>query len=222
MMGWGTRSSGIDLKRVMDVVLSALGLLVLSPVLVAVAVAVAARLGRPVLFRQTRPGLGGEPFTLYKFRTLTDACDPEGHRLPDEQRLTRFGQWLRSTSLDELPELFNVLRGDMSLVGPRPLLPEYLPRYSDEQARRHLVRPGMTGWAQVNGRNDRTWEDKLSLDVWYVDHQGPWLDLRILLRTAVVALRGEGVSRSGHATTTPFQGSAATGGESPGAGGELG
>lgn len=222
MMAWGSRSRGLDAKRAVDVVLSAVALLVLSPVLAVLAAAVAWRLGLPVLFRQQRPGLDGEPFTLYKLRTLTEERDADGRLLPDEDRLTPFGAWLRRTSLDELPELFNVLRGDMSLVGPRPLLTEYLPRYSPEQARRHEVRPGITGWAQVNGRNDRTWDDKLAMDVWYVDHRSVWLDLRILLRTAVVTVTGDGVSQGGHATTTPFRGSTTTGTGPSRSGGELG
>ncbi|MEO7825788.1 MAG: sugar transferase, partial [Allosphingosinicella sp.] len=162
---------GFDPKRPADILLSALGLIVLAPVLAAVAVAVATRLGRPVLFRQVRPGLGGKPFRLVKFRTMLDAVDSEGRPLDDSRRLTPFGRLLRASSLDELPELWNVLKGDMSLVGPRPLLMHYLPLYSPEQARRHDVRPGLTGWAQVNGRNALSWPEKLALDTWYVDHR---------------------------------------------------
>ncbi len=195
------------LKRAIDVLGATIALVVLSPVLLVVAWRVRREIGAPVLFRQQRPGLSGETFTLYKFRTMTDERGPNGELLPDDQRLTDFGRWLRSTSLDELPELWNVLRGDMSLVGPRPLLIEYLPRYSPHQARRHEVRPGITGWSQINGRNDMTWEDKLAMDVWYVDNHGLWLDVRILLRTLWVTLTRRGVSLSGHATTVRFMGS---------------
>lgn len=189
------------LKRVVDVIAAGVGLLVLSPVLVVIAIAVRRRLGSPVLFSQERPGLGGRSFTIRKFRTMTDARDAEGILLPDAERLTPFGRWLRSTSLDELPELWNVLVGQMSLVGPRPLLTEYLDHYTPEQARRHNVRPGMTGWSQINGRNDMSWEQKLDLDVWYVDNQSLWLDLRILLRTVCVTITRRGVNLAGHATT---------------------
>ena len=194
------------MKRAFDVVVAAVGLVVAAPLLAVLAVLVRLRLGSPVLFRQQRPGLVGEPFTLVKFRTMTDARGPDGEPLPDADRLTPFGRWLRATSLDELPELVNVLRGDMSLVGPRPLLPEYLDLYTPEQARRHEVRPGLTGWSQVNGRNDQPWEDKLAQDVWYVDHRSLWLDLRILLRTVAQVLRRSGVSSEGHATTPRFTG----------------
>lgn len=163
-----------------------------------------------MLFRQMRPGLHGEPFTLYKFRTMTDARDADGNLLPDAQRLTRFGRFLRSTSLDELPELWNVLKGDMSLVGPRPLLMQYLERYTPEQKRRHEVRPGITGWAQVNGRNAITWEEKFALDVWYVDNQSLWLDLRILMLTVWKVLRREAISQAGNATMTEFMGTSST------------
>jgi len=176
-------------------------------------------LGSPVLFRQRRPGRSGELFELRKFRTMTDERDAEGALLPDELRLTAFDSWLRSTSLDELPEMWNVLRGDMSLVGPRPLLVEYLERYSPEQARRHEVRPGITGWAQVNGRNDMPWPDKLAQDVWYVDHRSLWLDVRTLVRTLWVMVRREGVSLEGHATTVPFTGREGGGREDGAAGG---
>ena len=207
-------------KRAVDVVLAVIGLVLLAPVLAVLAWRVRRELGSPVLFRQRRPGLHGEVFELRKFRTMTDERDAEGALLPDEQRLTRFGQWLRSTSLDEVPELSNVLRGEMSLVGPRPLLVEYLERYSPEQARRHEVRPGITGWAQINGRNDMSWPDKLDLDVWYVDHRSMLLDVRILLRTLWVMVRREGVSLDGHATTLPFTGAEADAGE-PDAGAEA-
>jgi lipopolysaccharide/colanic/teichoic acid biosynthesis glycosyltransferase len=185
-------------------------LIVLSPLIAAVAAGVRWVLGSPVLFRQTRPGLGGAPFTIVKFRTMTDARDERGELLPDDERLGAFGRFLRSSTLDELPELWNVVRGEMSLVGPRPLLMEYLPRYSSDQARRHAVRPGMTGWAQVNGRNLATWDERLAQDVWYVDHWSLGLDLRILLRTPVLILRRAGVAHPGHATMPRF------GGEPPG------
>jgi sugar transferase EpsL len=194
-------------KRAIDVVLVAIGMVLLAPLFAVLAVKVRRELGSPVLFRQRRPGLGGELFELRKFRTMTDERGSDGQLLPDEQRLTDFGRWLRSTSLDEIPEMVNVLRGDMSLVGPRPLLVEYLERYSPAQARRHEVRPGITGWAQINGRNNMSWDDKLALDVWYVDHRSLWLDVRILLRTLWVMVTRQGVSLDGHATTVPFQGS---------------
>ena len=194
-------------KRAFDLALTLAGGVVLVPVCLVLALLVRRRLGTPVLFRQDRPGLHGEVFTLYKFRTMTDERGSDGELLPDAERLTPFGRFLRSTSLDELPELWNVLWGDMSLVGPRPLLVEYLELYTPEQARRHEVRPGITGWAQVNGRNDMSWGDKLALDVWYVDHRSLWLDLRILARTLRVAVTRQGVSRSGHATAPRFTGS---------------
>ncbi|GAB4459012.1 MAG: sugar transferase [Anaerolineae bacterium] len=181
-------------------------LLLLAPFLAVIALLVRVKLGAPVLFRQQRPGLHGRPFTIYKFRTMTDARDAKGQFLPDADRLTAFGRLLRRTSLDELPELFNVLRGEMSLVGPRPLLMQYLDRYTPEQARRHEVRPGITGWAQVNGRNALTWEEKFALDVWYVDHQSLWLDLKIILLTIWSVLRREGISQQGHATMPEFVG----------------
>jgi lipopolysaccharide/colanic/teichoic acid biosynthesis glycosyltransferase len=193
------------MKRLLDVVLSSAGLIVLSPVLLALALAIRLGMGAPILFRQVRPGLHGRPFTLYKFRSLRE--DPGGSRT-DEERLTRLGSLLRRTSLDELPELWNVLRGDMSLVGPRPLLMEYLPLYTPEQARRHDVRPGITGWAQINGRNAISWEEKFRLDVWYVEHRSLWLDLRILVLTLGRVVAGEGISEPGQATATPFRGSA--------------
>jgi sugar transferase EpsL len=194
----------VGVKRTIDVLGSAALLIVLSPVIALVAALVALRLGRPVIFRHERPGRNATPFTLLKFRTMTDARGPDGALLPDEDRLTAFGRRLRATSLDELPELWNVLGGDMSLVGPRPLLSEYLPHYTPRQARRHEVRPGVTGWAQVNGRNDLPWSEKLELDVWYVEHQTLWLDIRILLRTLSVPFRRQGISRSGHATAPRF------------------
>jgi sugar transferase EpsL len=194
------------IKRVVDIVGASVGIILLAPVMLAVALLVLLTMGRPVLFRQQRPGLRGKPFTLYKFRTMRDARSASGELLPDELRLTTFGKWLRSTSLDELPELFNVLKGEMSLVGPRPLLMEYLPRYSPEQARRHEVKPGITGWAQVNGRNALSWEEKFRLDVWYVDHWNLWLDVKILLLTIWKVLKREGISAEGSATMPMFMG----------------
>lgn len=194
-------------KRLFDLgVASALSVIAL-PVAAAVAAAVRWRLGSPVIFRQDRPGIHSRPFTLYKFRTMTDVRDGSGVLVADDQRLTSFGRWLRSISLDELPELWNVLKGDMSLVGPRPLLMEYLGRYSAEQARRHEVRPGITGWAQVHGRNEPPWSERLALDVWYVDHASLGLDLRILIRTLVSVARREGISAAGHVTAPKFGGS---------------
>lgn len=202
MASWYARGG----KRVLDLVAGSVGLVVLSPVLGVVAVLVRRNLGSPVLFRQERPGLGGRPFTLLKFRTMLDAVGADGAVLPDSSRLTPFGEQLRSTSLDELPELWNVVRGDMSLVGPRPLLMQYLPLYSASQARRHSVRPGLTGWAQVNGRNALSWASKFELDVWYVDHVSLGLDLRILWRTVASVVRREGISAAGEATMPPFEG----------------
>ena len=194
------------MKRLLDVAASAAALALLSPVIAITAVLVALRLGRPVIFRQVRPGLHGRPFTVVKFRTMTDARGPGGALLSDAERLTPFGAWLRRTSLDELPQLWNVLRGDMSLVGPRPLLMEYLPLYSPEQARRHEVRPGLTGWAQVRGRNAISWDERFALDVWYVDHRSFLLDLRILLMTVAKVVRSEGVTGQGQATVEYFRG----------------
>ena len=193
-------------KRAFDLILVALSAPLWAPLLGLTAILVRIRLGSPVLFRQVRPGLGGQPFQVFKFRTMTEARDAKGNYLPDKQRLTAFGCWLRSTSLDELPELFNVLRGEMSLVGPRPLLMQYLNRYTTDQARRHEVRPGITGWAQVNGRNSISWDDKFRLDVWYVDHQSIWLDLRILLMTSREVLRRQGINKPGYVGTEEFMG----------------
>ena len=195
------------LKRVFDVSAALCCLLLLSPVLLASWVLVRIRLGSPALFVQQRPGLHGELFSMCKFRTMTNAKGADGQLLPDAQRLTAFGRFLRSTSLDELPELFNVLKGDMSLVGPRPLLVEYLPLYTPEQARRHDVRPGITGWAQVNGRNAIGWEEKFRLDVWYVDNRSFWLDLKILWLTCMRVFLREGISQEGSATMEKFTGS---------------
>ena len=194
------------IKRIVDVLVSAAALLALFPVIVVVAILIFRRLGSPILFRQTRPGKGGKPFEMVKFRTMLDAVDAEGNTLPDDQRLTSFGAFLRSTSLDELPELWNVLKGDMSLVGPRPLLMEYLPLYSKEQYRRHDVRPGVTGWAQINGRNAISWEDKFKLDAWYVDNRSFWLDLKILFLTVKKVLVRDGISGEGETTMSKFTG----------------
>jgi lipopolysaccharide/colanic/teichoic acid biosynthesis glycosyltransferase len=194
-------------KRLFDLIAAACGLLLLAPLLAVIAWQVRRRLGAPVLFRQLRPGRNGIPFEIIKFRTMRDAVDERGEPLPDGERLTPFGRLLRATSLDELPELWNVLRGDMSLVGPRPLLMEYLPLYSAEQFRRHAVRPGITGWAQVNGRNALSWEAKFRLDIWYVEHQSFWLDLKILAMTLGKVLAREGISARGEATMPKFTGS---------------
>ncbi len=193
-------------KRLLDLALTIPALLVLSPVWLGVAGLVRVKLGAPVVFRQRRPGAHGRPFEIYKFRTMTDDRAADGQLLPDAQRLTKFGRFLRSTSLDELPELFNILKGEMSLVGPRPLLMQYLERYTPEQARRHTVRPGLTGWAQVNGRNALTWEQKFALDVWYVDHLSVWLDLKIILLTVLKIIRREGINEPGQATAQEFMG----------------
>ncbi len=193
-------------KRLFDLIVTSLGLLVISPIMLIIALLVRVFHGAPVLFRQQRPGYKGHPFYIHKFRTMTDARDREGNSLPDSARLTPLGRFLRSSSLDELPELFNILRGEMSLVGPRPLLMQYLERYSPEQARRHDVLPGITGWAQINGRNTLTWEDKFALDVWYVDNHSFWLDIRILLLTLWKVFKREGISQPGHATAEEFMG----------------
>jgi lipopolysaccharide/colanic/teichoic acid biosynthesis glycosyltransferase len=195
------------MKRLLDFVVAFLTLLALALPLLLVAWQIRRKLGSPVLFKQRRPGLHGRPFTMVKFRTMTDERDPDGVLLPDVQRLTAYGGFLRASSLDELPELWNVLCGDMSLVGPRPLLLAYLSRYTPQQARRHEVRPGITGWAQISGRNALSWEEKFRLDVWYVDHQSLWLDLRILLITIWKVIRREGISAAGEATMAPFTGS---------------
>jgi len=194
-------------KRLLDFAGAASALLLLSPVLAAVALAIRLFLGRPVLFRQERPGYLEKPFTIHKFRTMLDAADSQGNLLPDRLRLTRFGSMLRQTSLDELPELWNVLKGDMSLVGPRPLLPAYLPRYTAFQRRRHEVKPGMTGWAQIHGRNAVAWEQKFAMDVWYVDNRSFWLDVKILWMTIIKVSRREGITHKGHASMAEFLGS---------------
>ena len=194
------------LKRAFDVVVAVTALVVLAPFLAVIALMIRTRMGSPVLFRQVRPGLHGEPFTMLKFRTMTDRRDPRGELLPDAERLTGLGQFLRRTSLDELPELLNVVAGEMSLVGPRPLLMEYLPLYNSEQRRRHDVRPGVTGWTQVNGRNALTWDEKFALDCWYVDHRSLLLDAKILVMTVRQVVGGHGVTAPGHATMEPFRG----------------
>ena len=194
------------MKRLFDFAVSLLGLITLALPLLILIVLVQRKLGRPVFFHQVRPGLNGKPFEMIKFRTMTDERGTDGQLLPDSVRLTSFGRFLRATSLDELPELWNVLKGDMSLVGPRPLLMEYLPLYSKEQARRHEVRPGVTGWAQVNGRNAISWEEKFEFDVWYVDHQSLWLDVKILWLTVKKVLVRDGISAAGEATMSKFTG----------------
>jgi lipopolysaccharide/colanic/teichoic acid biosynthesis glycosyltransferase len=198
--------AGDMIKRALDIIGGATGLLLLSPIMLALALLIKTRLGGPILFKQDRPGLNGRVFGMIKFRTMTNSRGVDGELLPDADRLTPFGRWLRSTSLDELPELWNILRGDMSLVGPRPLLVQYLPLYSAEQARRHEVKPGLTGWAQINGRNALSWNEKFSLDVWYVDHRSLMLDLRILWTTAWRVMRRDGVSAAGEATMPVFTG----------------
>lgn len=196
-------------KRALDIGVALAFLILFSPVLALIAALIKVTSGGPVLIRQVRPGLGGWPYRLIKFRTMKDVRDSSGNLLPDEQRLTRLGCFLRRTSLDELPELINVLKGEMSLVGPRPLLMRYLDRYTPEQARRHEVKPGITGWAQINGRNALTWEEKFKLDVWYVDHRSFWLDAKILLLTVWKVLQREGINQPGHATMPEFMGTEA-------------
>jgi sugar transferase EpsL len=202
-----TLSGGVPfIKRLFDLTATIAGLAIISPILLIISLLVWMKLGLPILYRQQRPGLMGRPFLIYKFRTMTDARDQSGKLLPDSDRLTSFGRFLRSSSLDELPELLNVVKGDMSLVGPRPLLMQYLDRYSAEQKRRHNVLPGITGWAQVNGRNALNWQDKFRLDVWYVDHWSFWLDFRILFLTIGKVFRREGITQTGHATAEEFLG----------------
>ena len=195
------------LKRVLDVAIASTALLVLSPLYFYVSYKVRKNLGSPVLFRQVRPGLHGKPFEMIKFRSMKDAVDAQGNPLPDSERLTPFGKMLRSSSLDEMPELWNVIKGDMSIVGPRPLLTEYLPLYNEEQAKRHNVRPGMTGHAQVNGRNAISWEEKFKLDTWYVENQSIWLDFKIMLKTVKKVIAKDDISAEGEATMTRFTGS---------------
>ena len=194
------------LKRLFDIAASTFGLLLLAPVIAIVAWQIRRKLGSPVLFRQVRPGLNGRPFEMIKFRTMRDAVDAAGSPLPDSERMTPFGNFLRSSSLDELPELWNVLKGEMSLVGPRPLLMEYLPLYSPEQYRRHEARPGVTGWAQINGRNALSWDEKFKLDIWYVDNRSFWLDLKIIFLTIKKVVVREGISADGEATMAKFTG----------------
>ena len=194
------------LKRLLDIIIASIALILLSPLYFYVAHKVKKNLGSPVLFRQIRPGLHGKPFEMIKFRTMKDALDEQGNPLPDSERLTSFGKMLRSSSLDEMPELWNVIKGDMSIVGPRPLLMEYLPLYSQEQAKRHLVRPGMTGHAQVNGRNAISWEEKFKLDTWYVENQSIWLDFKIMLKTVKKVLAKDDINEAGEATMTKFTG----------------
>ena len=194
------------MKRIFDILLAGVLFGMLSPLFVVIAIAIRVKLGSPIIFRQVRPGLGGELFTMVKFRSMLDAKYADGKLLPDAERLTKFGRFLRASSLDELPELWNVLRGEMSMVGPRPLLVEYLPLYSAEQARRHNVRPGITGWAQVNGRNALSWDEKFKLDVWYVEHQSLLIDIKILLLTVVSVFKKSGINNDGHATMPMFSG----------------
>ena len=194
------------LKRLLDIIIASIALILLSPLYFYVAHKVKKNLGSPVLFRQVRPGLHGKPFEMIKFRSMKDAVDAQGNPLPDSERLTPFGKMLRSTSLDEMPELWNVIKGDMSIVGPRPLLMEYLPLYNQEQAKRHLVRPGMTGHAQVNGRNAIGWEEKFKLDAWSVENQSVWLDFKIMLKTVKKVLAKDDINAEGEATAAPFRG----------------
>lgn len=201
------------IKRAFDLASSFFSLILLSPILLILGILVCLKIGHPILYRQQRPGYGGKPFFIYKFRSMTDARDSNGDLLPDSERLTRLGRFLRSSSLDELPEIINILRGEMSWVGPRPLLMQYLKRYTPEQMRRHDVLPGVTGWAQVNGRNVLSWREKFRLDVWYVDHWNFWLDIRILLMSVGKVLRREGISQEGHATAEEFMGDDALNGE---------
>lgn len=195
------------MKRLFDFIVALCALIVLAPVFAVLYVVIAIKMGRPVFFRQTRPGMHGRPFKMVKFRSMTDERDAQGNLLPDEQRLPQFGKLLRATSLDELPELWNVLKGEMSLVGPRPLLMEYLDKYTPEQARRHDVRPGVTGWAQVNGRNAISWDEKFALDVWYVDNRSFWLDIKVLFLTVWQVIKRDNISHEGHATMEKFTGS---------------
>lgn len=194
------------MKRLFDLIASSAALILLSPIIIFLFIKVRKNLGTPAIFSQTRPGLNGKPFRMFKFRSMRDAFDEEGNPLPDAERITDFGLKLRNSSLDELPELWNVLKGDMSLVGPRPLLMDYLPLYNAEQARRHEVRPGITGWAQINGRNAISWGEKFKLDVWYVDNKSLWLDLKVLFLTVKKVLVKDGISAEGHVTVEPFKG----------------
>lgn len=205
------RDTVISFKRLVDIVFSIIGLLLFSPILLITSALIRINLGTPILYKQIRPGFRGKPFRLYKFRTMTDEKDHDGNFLPDADRLTGFGRFLRAASVDELPELLNILKGEMSLVGPRPLLMRYLDRYTPEQARRHEVKPGLTGWTQVNGRNALSWEEKFQLDVWYVDHRTFWLDIKIILMTIRQVLKRDGISHSGEATMPEFMGTGTEG-----------
>ncbi len=196
----------IVFKRLIDIVFSFIAGLALLPLMLIISLLLRLKLGKPALFQQQRPGMNGKPFTLLKFRTMTNATDESGNLLPDKDRMHPLGTFLRKTSLDELPELYNVLKGDMSLIGPRPLLMEYLPLYNDQQKRRHEVRPGITGWAQINGRNNLSWNEKFDLDIWYVEHMSFLLDLKIITVTVLKVLRREGISKTGQATTEKFNG----------------
>ncbi|MEM2525995.1 MAG: sugar transferase [Candidatus Methanomethylicaceae archaeon] len=196
----------LKIKRIIDIIGSLIGLVITSPIMIIISIIINFTMGRPIFFRQVRPGLNGKPFVIYKFRTMLDLRDEYGKLLPDEKRITPIGKFLRSTTLDELPEFWNVLKGDMSLVGPRPLLMEYLDRYTPEQARRQKVKPGMTGWAQVNGRNAISWEEKFKLDVWYVDNWNILLDIKIIFLTVIKVLKREGISADGHVTMPEFRG----------------
>lgn len=194
------------MKRSIDFIFSLFLLIITSPVILITVIIIKIQIGSPILFKQQRPGLNGKPFFIYKFRTMTDERDKNGNLLPDEIRLTKTGEFIRKLSLDELPQLFNVLKGDMSFVGPRPLLMKYLPLYDEEQVRRHEVRPGITGWAQINGRNAISWEEKFKYDVWYVDHQSIWLDIKILFLTVIKVFKSEGINQQGQATMEEFKG----------------
>ncbi|QTA83251.1 Bacterial sugar transferase domain-containing protein [Desulfonema limicola] len=193
-------------KQIFDIMITIPAYFLLSPLIIIIFGLIYFKMGKPVFYRQNRPGLLGQPFGIYKFRTMTNCCDKNGMLLPDSERLTKFGKFLRSTSLDELPELINVIKGEMSLVGPRPLLMQYLDRYTPEQMRRHEVKPGITGWAQINGRNALTWEEKFALDIWYVDNQSFWLDVKILALTVLKTLKREGINQPGQATAEEFMG----------------
>lgn len=207
------RNAGISMKRSFDIIVSLLTLAILSPIIGVTALLIRTKIGSPVLFKQKRPGFNEKPFYVFKFRSMTDERDEHGELLPDDVRLTSFGKVVRKLSLDELPQLLNVLKGDMSFVGPRPLLMEYLPLYNEKQVRRHAARPGITGWAQVNGRNAISWEEKFELDVWYVENRSFWLDIKILFMTVLKVFKSEGISQDGQVTMTKFKGNIASSGE---------
>lgn len=204
---------GFILKRVFDLTFAGVLIVLLMPILIIIGVAVAANMGRPVFFQQLRAGLNGRPFYMYKFRTMTNTCDENGILLPPDERITAFGRFLRSTSFDELPELFNIIKGDMSMVGPRPLILKYLDRYTPEERRRHEVKPGLTGWAQINGRNAITWEERFALDIWYVDNHSLWLDIKIIVLTIWKVLTRQGVSSSEDISMPEYMGKGSTGAE---------